>query len=368
MSRTKETEAPKIKTSAREAAAARTYDPQTFPKERVLTIALLVATVAALGLCYWILQPFLPAVAWALTLAIIGHPIHLWFERRIANRDFAAGLAVAVVTIALVLPAVFVGHELVTQAVEGYGKVQAQLESGEWQRSASQAPVIGRAVEFVASRVDLRDSAQTLAQGVSSRLGTWVKSWIWGIVLLLVTIFTLFFFFRDRARTLRVLKSVVPLSPREADQVFKRVEDTIKATVYGTIGVAALQGSLVAMMFWILGLPAPVVWGVVMTVLATVPNLGTFIVWAPAALVLGLHGSWTKALILTGWGLGPVALIDNLVYPYIVGQRMRMHTLAVFFSVLGGLMAFGASGLILGPVVFALTVALVDIWRRRTAG
>jgi predicted PurR-regulated permease PerM len=120
-------------------------------------------------------------------------------------------------------------------------------------------------------------------------------------------------------------------------------------------------------MFWILGLPSPLLWGAVMAVLAVLPVLGAAIVWAPAALYLALTGSWEKALILTTWGAIAVGLVDNLLYPLIVKGRLRMHTVPVFISIIGGLVAFGAVGLVLGPVVLALAVALGDVWRRRMA-
>jgi predicted PurR-regulated permease PerM len=108
-------------------------------------------------------------------------------------------------------------------------------------------------------------------------------------------------------------------------------------------------------------------WGVAMGLFAVVPVLGAFVIWVPAALFLALSGSWGKALILTVWGGVIVSLIDNLLYPVLVGKRLRLHTVPVFVALVGGLTLFGAAGLILGPVVLAITVALVDIWRRRTA-
>ena len=188
------------------------------------------------------------------------------------------------------------------------------------------------------------------------------------VVELLITLFTLFFFFRDRRAVLRAVRSLVPLSEAETDKVFLRVADTVYATIYGTIVVAVVQGALGGLIFWWLGLPAPLLWGAVMGLLAIVPVLGPFVVWVPAAIFLALEGSWGKALILTAWGVLVIATIDNLLYPALVGKKLRLHTLPVFFAILGGLALFGASGLILGPVTLAVTVALLEVWRRRTAG
>jgi len=151
------------------------------------------------------------------------------------------------------------------------------------------------------------------------------------------------------------------------DSLFCRVRDTIYATMYGTLTVASIQGLLGGLMFWWLGLSAPLLWGVVMALLAVVPVLGAFVVWIPAALFLALEGSWGKALMLTLWGTIVVGGIDNLLLPILVGNRLKLHTVIAFISMVGGLIVFGASGLILGPVVLTITMVLLEIWRIRTA-
>jgi predicted PurR-regulated permease PerM len=119
----------------------------------------------------------------------------------------------------------------------------------------------------------------------------------WAIAELLLTLFVLFYLLRDRQTVLDFLRSLVPLSKRETNQVFARVTDTIHATIYGTLVVAMVQGTLGGLMFWWLGLPAPLLWGAVMALLAIVPVLGAFVVWIPAAIFLAASGHWGKALI-----------------------------------------------------------------------
>ena len=151
------------------------------------------------------------------------------------------------------------------------------------------------------------------------------------------------------------------------DRLFDRVEDTIYATIYGTLAVSAAQGLLGGLMFWWLGLSAPLLWGVVMALLAVVPVLGAFVIWIPAALFLALEGSWGKALILSLWGLLVVGTIDNLLRPILVGKRLKLHTVLAFISMVGGLILFGPAGLVLGPVVLTITAELLETWRSRTA-
>jgi len=146
------------------------------------------------------------------------------------------------------------------------------------------------------------------------------------------------------------------------NRMFDDVSDTVHATLYGTLAVAIVQGTLGGVMFWWLGLPTPLLWGIIMGLLAVVPVLGAFIIWIPAAIFLVLEGSGGKALLLTLWGAIVVGGIDNLLYPMLVGRRLKMHTVLAFISLVGGLIVFGPSGLILGPVIFTVTRLLLEIW------
>jgi predicted PurR-regulated permease PerM len=116
-----------------------------------------------------------------------------------------------------------------------------------------------------------------------------------------------------------------------------------------------------------MGIPGALLWGVVMGLLSIIPYLGAFVIWGPVAVVLALQGDWWRAIGLTVYGMTAIGLIDNLLYPLLVGRRMRLHTLVAFFAIVGGVATFGMSGIVLGPVIVAVSLALVDIWRKRTA-
>ena len=119
-------------------------------------------------------------------------------------------------------------------------------------------------------------------------------------------------------------------------------------------------------MYTILGVPAAVLWSVATFLMALVPVFGTFLVWGPIAAYLALIGSWVKALVLIGWGLTAIGTIDNILYPYLVGDRLRLHTVPTFFALVGGIGLFGPAGLILGPMVLAITIGLLQVWWSRT--
>lgn len=337
-------------------------------RERALVLVLVAATALALVLCYLVVQPFIPMLAWALALAIVARPLHQAIASRIQNADIAAGIAVGIVALVLIVPTLFVLRNLVAEAAEGAERVRTETQDGQWQANVEATPWVGPAAQWLRDNVDVGSALQQVAASLTGNVSRVVTGSLWAVVQVLVVLFTLYFFFRDGGRGLRALRSFLPLSDAETDEVFTRVADTIHATIYGSLFVAVIQGTMGGLMFWWLNLPSPVFWGVVMGLLAVVPNLGTFVVWGPAAIFLTLNGEWDRGLILAAWGALAIGLIDNLLYPYLVGNRMRLHTLVVFFAILGGILLLGASGVVLGPVILVITLALVDVWRRRTAG
>ena len=348
------------------AESAETNRDGHWTRDQVLVVVLAVATAILFWLCWQIARPFVSPLAWALALAIIAHPLHGWIAGRIQKPNLAAGLAVFAVAIVIVLPVVFVAHSIVREATGAVQGMQAGLESGQWRQQLAAHPRFGPMLGALEQQANLGGQIHAMAGEVGRRVGQFVAGSAMAIVQLLLTLFVLFYLFRDRDDALSSARALVPLSEAEVDRVFKRVSDTIHATVFGTIVVAAVQGMLGGLMFWFLGLPAAILWGAVMGLLAIVPVLGAFVIWVPAAIFLAMSGQWGKAIILTIWGGVVIGLVDNLLYPILVGNRLRLHTVPVFFAIVGGLAVFDAAGLILGPVVLALTDAILQIWRRRT--
>ncbi len=215
-------------------------------------------------------------------------------------------------------------------------------------------PRLSPAVQWAEENVDLAGEAQQIVGNLTTSMTSWLTGTIWLGMQLLIMLLTLFFFFRDSGPIVKTLRGLVPLSRREANKVFKSVDDTIHATVFGTVTVAMVQGAMGAIIFALLGIPGALLWGVIMGFLSIIPYLGAFVIWGPVAAYLALSGDWTKAIILTAYGMLAIGLIDNLLYPLLVGKRMRLHTLAAFFAILGGVAVFGMSGLVIGPVVLAV--------------
>jgi predicted PurR-regulated permease PerM len=300
-------------------------------------------------------------------LAVIAHPLHKWIERRIGRPNIAAGISVAIVAVAILAPVLFVLNSLFEQVAKNAQLVQQEEIVRLSEQITARSPRLAPVVKWVNQQINLQGDTASIAQAVATRATQYVAGSLWIAAQALITLFLLFFFFRDRRSALEALRHLVPLSRAESNDIFHRVEDTIFATLYGSMSVALIQGALGGLIFWLLGLPAPLLWGVVMALLATVPMLGTFVIWMPAAIFLATQGEWGKALILVGWGAIVIALVDNLVYPMLVGQRLRLHPVLVFITIVGGVFLFGAVGIVIGPLILSITDALLEIWRRRTA-
>jgi predicted PurR-regulated permease PerM len=333
-----------------------------FSRERLVTLALILAFLLALYVCWQIVSPFLTSLAWALALAILGHPIHERLSRAVPSRGLAAALAVALVAVILIAPVVFVAQAVVSEAAEGLSRLR-EATPGNLERS----PVLTALLRWLPGDVDIGQELERGVQALTRRAPSVVLGSLWAAVQLLVTLYSLFFFFRDRRAALAWVRRLIPLSSGETGEVFRWVEDTIYGTIYGYLTVAMIQGTLGGLMFWWLGLPAPLLWGAAMAVMSAIPVLGAPVIWLPTAVYLAFQGDWKSAVILSAWGATAVGLIDNLLYPMLVGKRLRLHTLPVFFAIVGGIILLGVAGVILGPLALAIAVALFDILRRRTS-
>ena len=327
---------------------------------------LLAVTAIGLYLCYLMAVPFVPAITWALALAVLFMPLHRWLESRLRQADVAAGVSVVLLGLTVVVPATFMAQRLVSEAITGAETIRVMVESGEWQRVLDGYPRTAAFAQRFEQQIDLPGIVAAVAAWLTNAFTSFVRGSVRQAAGVVLTFYLLFYFLRDRDSVLASLRTLSPLSAAEMDTVFGRVSDTVHATIYGTLVVGIVQGTLGGLMFWWLDLSAPALWGMVMGVLAVVPVLGAFIVWVPAAIFLALAGDWGRALILTVWGGVVVSTIDNVLYPILVGNRLKLHTVPAFMAIVGGVMMFGSSGLILGPVILTVTLLLLEFWRSRT--
>jgi predicted PurR-regulated permease PerM len=331
------------------------------------SLGLLVIFGIAAWLCWLMLKPFVGVLLWAIVLVVVFYPAHRKIASWTGSPGSAAALSTLLVIVTILLPVVLVTYAVAREmrgAVEGFqGGLGRVLE----------IPIIQPILRWVGQYVDvdaLRSSnymaehLQALSAAIAGPTLILVGGVFSALVQTLLVVFTMFYLFRDAELLRGAAYDIVPLEYEQSHDIVMRTREVIGATIYGVLAISAIQGTLGCMIFALLGLPSPLLWGVVMFLLSMIPMAGAFLVWVPATLYLLLTGSYVKALLLAAWGVVVISSIDNFLSPRLVGRRARLHELLIFFSVLGGLRVFGVLGLVLGPVLAAITLALIEVVRQ----
>jgi len=320
--------------------------------------------VGGLVLCYRLVAPFLTPLALAFVLAVLFLPFHLSVERHIQPRSLAAFVSMLAIAGAVFAVLTLLIAQMVREAAIGADLVRAALEDGLLQKLLVAYPNVASTLQTIFERINASALAADTASWFTNIGTSFLRGSVVQIAGALLTFFLLFYFLRDRHKVLAVLRSFFPFTEAETALLFRRTVDTIHATVYGVVVTGVLLGLLGGIIFAAVGLPAPFFWGLVIGAFAILPVFGTGMVWIPAALFLALDGEWGRAVIII-IAFGALTAADTIAYPYLVGNRMKLHTAVTFVAAVGGLIVFGPIGFILGPLVVALTVALKEIiWAR----
>jgi predicted PurR-regulated permease PerM len=332
--------------------------------------ALLAVTALILYLCWLMLEPFVDVLMWAVVLVVTFFPLHRRILRRTGAPNTTAAISCVLVVVTIVVPLALVTVLVLRDVRELAKYVQENRES---LLQPNEHTFVGRTLQRIDRFVDidrytsreyLAERSRALAGAIASRTLNAVGGVVGIIVQVFFMIFTMFYFFRDAERIRAAARSYLPLDAWTTHEIFQRTREVIYASIYGMLVIALVQGALGLMMFWILGVPSALLWATVMILASFVPVIGTALVWVPAVIYLLITGHWVKAIILVVWCVGVIGTVDNFLRPKLIGQRTRLHELVVLFAVLGGIQVFGALGIVTGPAIAAIALALLDVWRQ----
>jgi predicted PurR-regulated permease PerM len=321
---------------------------------------LLGATALVLYLCVLILRPFAAVIAWSSILSIAFYPVHRRLTERTGRPSVSALLTSILVVVTILIPLAFIAGLAVNQFLSLRSYVQETFKEGF---DPSAVEPLQRLLDWLSLtfRLDTSQFVNWLTEN-ASRLGgaiggftlTLVANLSTGLVSFVFTIFAMFFLFRDGDRIVRRIPDLLPLEQARSQAALERVRDVIYASVYGVFVIAVLQGLLCALMFWMLGIPSAVLWGVVTVLTSVLPLVGSAAVWVPGTIYLLATGRWPQAIVLAVWGAVVIGSVDNFLRPKLVGGQVGLSELVMFFSLLGGMQLFGLLGIVLGPVLFAI--------------
>lgn len=334
------------------------------------TFLLLLVLVTLLF--FWLLMPFFGAIFWAMALTVLFLPLQQKLGRRFQLGPNMAALATLLCCVVIVvLPVVVVVASGVQQGVDLYGK----LESGEInydayvdRAKATFPQVIGLldrvGIDPDGLRQRFADTAVLASQFVAKRSLEIGQNALNLTVSAALMLYMTFFFLRDSRRLTDLMVRALPLGDARERMLFTKFAEVTRATVKGNLVVAATQGALGGLIFWILDVQAALLWGVVMAVASLVPAIGAALIWLPVAIYFLLTGSYVEGLVLIAFGAVVIGLVDNILRPILVGRDTRMPDYLVLLSTLGGFSLFGINGFVIGPLIAALFLVFWDIFIR----
>jgi len=332
---------------------------------------MLLVILTLLGyLSYEVISPFLVPIAWAIVFSVVFYPIYAFISRYVKVKSIASSITVLIILVTIIAPITYMSFLLIGE-LEKFGDY---TNSGgtEFVRDlfekmkasphfAKLSSLIGENNMPTADQVmdNIKKIGLLLAQNLSVR----ITNIIFVVLNFLFMIFTIFFLFRDGPGFLTKAKDYMPFNEDQKTRLATQVKDMIASTVYGGVIVAIIQGCLGGVAFYVIGINSPVLWGIAMSVMSFVPLLGTLSIWGPAAIYLLSQGDYMHGVGLILFGIFVISMVDNILKPLIIGSRTKMPTIVIFFSVLGGIKAFGIIGLIMGPLIMAVFVSVFEIFR-----
>ncbi len=336
---------------------------------RYFFIAVLLGTTV---LFFRMVQFFLVPVLLAAVFSTLFYPLYQAFLRIFRGRKtLASFFCCFVLLLGLIVPLYVVADLVAREAIDFYGTAQRQIE--EFFKAERERPGLLVRLQSIPlvrdlrlDQIDWKATLQRVLAAVTSFLGAVInrtsRGTIQVVVLLFTTLFTMFYFFRDGKDLLRRLRSLIPLDQEYKNAIAARFTSVARATVKGTLLIALVQGTLSGITLWIFGVDSPFLWGVVSMLLAIIPLVGAWLVLYPAAIIQIITGNFWQGIGIVVVTIVVIVNVDNLMRPRLVGQETGMHDLMVFFSTLGGIGMFGPMGFIIGPMIAALFLSLLDIY------
>ena len=334
---------------------------------RYFFIALLLGTTL---LFFWMVRGFLLPILLAAVFCILFYPLYEWLTRLFrGRRSLASAACCLILLLVLMLPIYGVAYMVTTEAIDFYSSTETRIQ--EVLRQGDAGPMgrlmrSGFARQLRLHQIDWRANLQTIGQKAGSWLvaaiNTASRGTIHVLLIFFVTLFTMFYFFRDGRSKVRRLRYLVPLDRDYKNAIAIRFSSVAKATVKGTLLIALVQGTLSGLTLWIFGVDSAILWGVVATFLSIIPLVGAWLVLYPAAFIQMATGHLWQGVGILVVTVVVIVNVDNLLRPRLVGQETGMHDLMVFFSTLGGISLFGPMGFIIGPIVAALFLSVLDIY------
>lgn len=335
---------------------------------RSFLLLLAIVTIAFI----WLLIPFYGAIFWGIVLAIIFAPL----QRKLLAKTKGKKTLSALISLVLIVLIVIIPLILITGALaQEVATLYKSMERGDLNIGRYMEQIVNVLPETVKSAVDrlvggdinqlrerISDFALSSGQFLTKQAVNIGSNTFQFLVSLAIMLYLLFFLLRDGTELARHCRELVPLSEDQKSHLLRKFTTVVRATVKGNIAVAAVQGALGGIIFFILGIQGALFWGVLMAILSLLPAVGASLIWAPVAIYFFATGSLMQGVILTAFGVFVIGLVDNILRPILVGKDTKIPDYIILISTLGGISLFGLNGFVIGPLIAAIFMACWDLF------
>lgn len=346
--------------------------PGRFEPEQFSRIFLLSILIGFLVLFFFMIKIFLIPIVLAAVFCTLFYPVFKWLLRMVRRRrNLAAFLSCLILFLGLLIPVMIltnlVSHEagLFYQSVSH--RIQEVVESGD-QGPLGKLKKNRWVKSFGLDKLNWRETSQDILKSSGAVIADFVRKTSGGAFVVVAKIFTtlfiMFYFFRDGEALLHRMKYLIPLSDKYREAVITRFVTVSRATIKGSVLIGLTQSTLGAITLWIFGVPSASLWFVVMLILSMIPLVGAWMVMHPAAIIQVMLGHTWQGIGIFLVTVLIISSIDNVMRPRLVGQFSGLHDLLIFFSAFGGILLFGAAGVLVGPIVAAVVVTILEIYSK----
>jgi len=341
--------------------------PATKVKFNVMRSAFFFALIAILsvGMIY-LLRPFFYPIFWAAIVAVIFFPIFKFINKQLKSSGASSIITIIIFIVFLLLPLTLFSILFINESVNLFNKLAQQdflsgaKEVAVWVNDTPLQPY----VEIVQERWSgyAVNASEFIVVFVFNNIRNITQNSMSFIIMFFLMLYTLYYFLKDGEKMLKRVMHLSPLGDKYETLLYKKFTSTTKATLKGTLIIGGVQGFLGGITFWIAGIEGAFVWGIMMLIVSIIPAIGPFLIWFPATIILLAIGNIWQGITVLLIGSLIISTIDNLLRPPLVGKDAGLHPLIVLFSTLGGLLVFGISGFIIGPVIAALFLSIITIY------
>jgi len=330
-------------------------------------IAAIFLTIIILS--FLIVKPFVGVITTSILLAYVFKPVYNKCTKRIKNKTFCAVVISILILLLLAIPTIFLLNSLTKEATVFYILVKQKMLRGDL--ALEESSKLNQFFSDPEIKYYIDDAIKKLTTKLADSISKFIFSIPKRILDLFIMLLIIFYILRDGDIIIDKIKRLIPIKQKQMEHLVNKLRGMIHALVYGYIIIALLEGILGGLIFFILNIPNPILWGCVIAFLSLLPFIGPPVIWVPASLILIMDGAASdsniliiKGIVLLFYGLFILTPIDNVIKPKIVGRKAKVHPIVVLIGVLGGIYFLGSVGVILGPLILATLVAFIELYEQ----